>query len=189
MTIWTNSADAALERVDARSTAKSLLADPRRAALHLATFVVVATTLIATGAVDIASAPFMSIALWGALATFDVLAMLAMGAVSGTVDAHPPVPAGGGVVMTGSIASTVKLDYDLGTAEKSYQPTRFVRALYRLSFQAPFPYADNAAALEAARHRRTVAGLLTKFWFGENMVARALDVRREDDAATLSSRS
>jgi hypothetical protein len=182
MTIWTTAADTARERVDARSAATSLLADPRRAVLHLATFVVVATTLIATAAVDIASgsAPFMSLALWGALATLDVLAVLAMRAVSGTVDAHPPVPANGGVVMTGSIASTVKLDYDLGTAEKSYQPTRFVRALYRLSFQAPFPYADNAAALEAARHRRTVAGLLTKFWFGENMVARALDVRRED---------
>ena len=181
MTVWTTAADAAREFADARSTAKSLLADPRRAALHLATFIVVATTLIATGAVDIASAPFMALALWGVLATFDVLAVLAMRAISGTVDAHPPVPVGGGVVMTGSICSTVKLDYDLGTAEKSYQPTRFVRGLYRLSFQAPFPYADNAAALEAARHRRTVAGLLTKFWFGENMVARALDVRREDD--------
>ena len=181
MTIWTATADAARERVDARSTAKSLLADPRRSALHLATFIVVTTTLMATGAVDIASAPFMWLALWGALATFDVLAVLALRAVSGTVDAHPSVPAGGGVVMTGSISSTVKLDYDLGTAEKSYQPTRLVRALYRLSFQAPFPYADNAAALEAARQRRTVAGLLTKFWFGENMVARALDVRREDD--------
>ena len=183
MTIWTNAADATRERVDARSIAKSLLADHRRAALHVATFIVVTTTLIVTATVDIASgsAPFMSLVLWGALATFDVLAVLAMRAVSGTVDAHPPVPANGGIVMTGSIASTVKLDYDLGTAEKSYQPTRFVRALYRLSFQAPFPYADNAAALEAARHRRTVAGLLTKFWFGENIVARALDVRREDD--------
>ena len=181
MTTWTTAADTILG--DAGGTAKSLLADPRRAALHLAMFVVVAITLVATGAVDIASgsAPFMSLALWGALATFDVLAVLAIRAVSGTVDAHPPVPAGGGVVMTGSISSTVRLDYDIGTAEKSYQPTRFVRALYRLSFQAPFPYADNAAALEAARHRRTVAGLLTKFWFGENIVARALDVRREDD--------
>ena len=181
MTTWTTAADTILG--DAGGTAKSLLADPRRAALHLAMFVVVAITLVATGAVDIASgsAPFMSLALWGAVATFDVLAVLAMRAVSGTVDAHPPVPAGGGIVMTGSISSTVRLDYDLGTAEKSYQPTRFVRALYRLSFQAPFPYADNAAALEAARHRRTVAGLLTKFWFGENIVARALDVRREDD--------
>ena len=183
MTIRTTAADAARERVDARGTAKSLLADPRRAALHLATFIVVTTTLIATGAVDIAggSAPFMSLTLWGVVASFDVLAVLAMRAVSGTVDAHPPAPAGGGVVMTASISGTVKLDYDLGTAEKSYQPTRFVRALYRLSFQARFPYADNAAALEAARHRRTVAGLLTKFWFGENMVAPALDVRREDD--------
>ena len=183
MTIRTTAADASRERMDARGAAKALLADPRRAVLHLATFVVVATTLVATATVDIASgsAPFMSLVLWGALATFDVLAVLAMRAVSGTVDAHPPIPANGGVVMTGSIASTVKLDYDLGTAEKSYQPTRFVKLLYRLSFQAPFPYADNIAALEAARHRRTVAGLLTKFWFGENMVAQALDVRPESD--------
>ena len=183
MTIWTTAADASRERMDARGAAKALLADPRRAVLHLATFVVVATTLVATATVDIASgsAPFMSLVLWGALATFDVLAVLAMRAVSGTVDAHPPIPANGGVVMTGSIASTVKLDYDRGTAEKSYEPTRFVKLLYRISFQAPFPYADNIAALEAARHRRTVAGLLTKFWFGENMVARALDVRPESD--------
>ena len=183
MTMWTTAADTTRERVTARSAAKSLLADPRRAALHLATFVVVTTTLIATGAVDIASgsAPFMSLALWGAVATFDVLAVLALRAVSGTADEHPPVPANGGVVMTGSISSTVKLDYDRGTAEKIYEPTRFVKLLYRLSFQAPFPYADNIAALEAARHRRTVAGLLTKFWFGENMVAQALDVRPESD--------
>ena len=183
MTIRTTAADASRERMDARGAAKALLADPRRAVLHLATFVVVATTLVATATVDIASgsAPFMSLVLWGALATFDVLAVLAMRTVSGTVDAHPPIPANGGVVMTGSIASTVKLDYDLGTAEKSYQPTRFVKLLYRFSFQAPFPYADNIAALEAARHRRTVAGLLTKFWFGENMVAQALDVRPESD--------
>ena len=183
MTIWTTAADASRERMDASSAAKALLADPRRVVLHLATFVVVATTLVATGTVDIASgsAPFMSLVLWGALATFDVLAVLAMRAVSGTVDAHPPIPANGGVVMTGSISSTVKLDYDRGTAEKIYEPTRFVKLLYRLSFQAPFPYADNIAALEAARHRRTVAGLLTKFWFGENMVARALDIRPESD--------
>ncbi len=75
----------------------------------------------------------------------------------------------------------VHLDYDRGTAEKIYLPTRFVRLLYRLSFQGPFPYTDNAPALEAARLRRTIAGLLTKAWFGDNMVAQALDVRLEED--------
>ena len=162
---------------------KRLLMDQRRAALHLATVLAISLVLFGAGYTDIASgsAFFWMMAAWGAMAALDLGGMLLLGAVSGTADVHPPVPAGGGVVMTGSISSTVKLDYDLGTAEKIYEPTRLVRALYRLSFQAPFPYADNVAALEAARHRRAVAGLLTKFWFGENMVAPALDVRREDD--------
>ena len=136
--------------------ARALLADRRRSALHLATFVIVAAALFATGSVDVASgsAAFWTLLAWGAVAALDQLITLALAVVAGTVDGHPPVPAGGGVVMTGSIASTVKLDYDRGTAEKSYEPTRFVRALYRLSFQAPFPYAGNAAALEA---RGTVA--------------------------------
>jgi hypothetical protein len=107
-------------------------------------------------------------------------AMLARRVVNGGVD-HEPPPPGGGVVMTGSISSTVRLDYDAGTAEKRYEPTRLVRALYRLAFQAPFPYRDNEHALEAGLHRRTIAGLLTQHWFGERMVARAFDVRREPD--------
>ena len=94
------------------------------------------------------------------------------------LEGYPEVPAAGGVVMTGSISSTVKLDYESGVAEKTYNhATRFVRLLYRLSFQAPFPYTSNYAALEAAQHRRTIAGLLTKHWFGENLVAQVLAVR------------
>ena len=176
-------ASTAHRRAAPGSVAKGLVFEPRRALAHLALFVAVSSALIAAGRIDIASASasFWLVTAWGALATLDVLAVLAMRAVSGTADEHPPVPVNGGVVMTGSISSTVKLDYDRGTAEKIYEPTRFVRLLYRLSFQAPFPYADNVAALEAARHRRTVAGLLTRFWFGENMVAPALDVRHEDD--------
>lgn len=96
------------------------------------------------------------------------------------LEGYPEVPPEGGVVMTGSISSTVKLDYERGVAEKTYNhATRFVRLLYWLSFQAPFPYTSNLDALEAARHRRTIAGLLTKCWFGENLVADILEVRRD----------
>ena len=86
-----------------------------------------------------------------------------------------------GVVTTGSISSTVELDYDQGTAHKTYEPPAWVRALYRLAFQAPFPYTKNHAALEAARERRRIAGLLTKFWFGRDLVSPVLDIHDEDD--------
>ena len=72
-----------------------------------------------------------------------------------------------GVVTTGSISSTVVLDYDHGTAHKTYKPPLYVRLLYWIVFQAPFPYVANHAALEAARYRRSIVGLLTKFWYGE----------------------
>ena len=124
------------------------------------------------GAWVLLAAPLAAVVAAGTLAVHRVL--------SGGVE-HTPPPPGGGVVMTGSISSTVRLDYDAGTAEKRYEPTRLVRALYRVAFQAPFPYRDNEDALEAALHRRTVAGLLTQHWFGERMVARALDSRREPD--------
>jgi hypothetical protein len=94
------------------------------------------------------------------------------------LEGYPETPADGGVVMAGSISSTVKLDYETGVAEKTYNhATRVVRLLYRLSFQAPFPYTSNRDALEAAQHRRTIAGLLTQHWFGENLVAQVLEVR------------
>ena len=86
-----------------------------------------------------------------------------------------------GVVITGSISSTVELDYNQGTAHKTYEPPGWVRALYRLAFQAPFPYTSNHAALEAAGLRRRIAGLLTKFWFGQDLVSPVLDIHDEDD--------
>ena len=82
-----------------------------------------------------------------------------------------------GVVKTGSIASDVYLD----KSRPGYEglPTRvFVRALYWLSFQAPFPYEANADALEAARQRRIVAGLLTRAVFGRPVVAQVADIRQ-----------
>ena len=134
--------------------------------------VLAAVAAPAAGAWTPAAAPLAMTVAAGTLAARRVL--------TGGVE-HTPPPPGGGVVMTGSISSTVRLDYDAGVAEKRYEPTRLVRALYRVAFQAPFPYRDNVDALEAALHRRTVAGLLTQHWFGERMVARALDSRREPD--------
>ena len=87
----------------------------------------------------------------------------------------------GEIVTTGSISSTVELDYGRGTAHKTYDPPFWVRALYRMAFQAPFPYTSNHAALEAARQRRRVVGLLTKFWFGQDLVAPVLDIHDEQD--------
>ena len=98
-----------------------------------------------------------------------------MGAAIGTVEVMS------GVVTTGSISSTVELDYDKGTAHKTYEPPAWVRALYRLAFQAPFPYTANHAALEAARQRRRIVGALTKFWFGRDLVSPVLDIHDEDD--------
>ena len=92
--------------------------------------------------------------------------------------AQPPAS---GVVWTGSISSSVRLDYDSGVAEKRYEPPWLVRTLYWIAFQAPFPYASNDDALEAALHRRTIAGLLTRHWFGESLVARAIDVRTDEE--------
>jgi hypothetical protein len=86
-----------------------------------------------------------------------------------------------GVVTTGSIASTVRLDYDRGTAHKTYEPPFWVQALYRLAFQAPFPYESNPAALEAARQRRRIIGLLTRFWFGSDLVSPVLGIHSETD--------
>jgi len=154
--------------------ASHLIVEPKRAALHMA-FVAVLAALNGVPGTD------ASLVLYGWLA----LAMTDLAFTAGWkrmlsghgegADYTPP-PATG-IVMTGSISSTVKLDYDAGTAEKSYEPTKLVRALYRISFQAPFPYESNLAAVEAARHRRTVIGLLTQYWYGENLVAPALDVR------------
>lgn len=63
-----------------------------------------------------------------------------------------------------------------GTVAKIYDPGLIPRLLYRLAFQAPFPYAANRDALAAAVHRRNLAGMLTEHWYGERRVARALGI-------------
>ena len=75
-----------------------------------------------------------------------------------------------------SIASVVVLDPKEGTARKTYRPPRLVRLLYWLAFQARFPYDSNSAALQAAAHRRTIAGLLTAHRFGKDLVAPTIGI-------------
>jgi hypothetical protein len=82
------------------------------------------------------------------------------------------------LIKTGSIASDVYLDPEAGLATKVYRPRWFVRALYWISFQAPFPYLSNEHAFDAARQRRVIAGLLTRAEFGRDVVAQVVDIRR-----------
>jgi hypothetical protein len=87
------------------------------------------------------------------------------------------------VVHTGSISSRVDLDLDKGEAHKVYCPSRLVRFMYWFTFQAPFPYVANHDALEAARQRRTIVDLLTKYWFGHHLVARVLEIDDTSEGA------
>ena len=80
------------------------------------------------------------------------------------------------IVHTGSISSAVALDFKNNLAHKIYHPKRYVRALYWLAFQAPFPYVSNHDALEAARQRRIIVDRLTKFWFGHDLVADVVEI-------------
>ena len=63
------------------------------------------------------------------------------------------------VVIAHSISSTVHLDFRQGVAHKTYSAPGWVRALYRVAFQAPFPYESNRDAMDAAAARRTIAGV------------------------------
>ena len=70
-----------------------------------------------------------------------------------------------------SIASTVVLNPEEGTASKTYRPPGIVRLLYWLAFQARFPYEHNRAALDTATYRRKIASALTTHRFGKDLVA------------------
>jgi hypothetical protein len=80
------------------------------------------------------------------------------------------------IVLTGSISSAVALDFKNNLAHKIYHPKPYVRALYWLAFQAPFPYVANHYALEAARQRRIIVDRLAKFWFGHDLVADVVEI-------------
>ena len=76
-----------------------------------------------------------------------------------------------GVTVADSYGSVVMLDKEAGTATKIFNPPAVIRLIYWLAFQAKFPYDANPAALEAAKYRRQIAGYLTQFRFGKNLVA------------------
>lgn len=73
-------------------------------------------------------------------------------------------------------ALTSVVFFDETTVSKVYNPGFLPRALYWLSFQAPFPYVANRAALDAAMQRRNLAALLTEYWYGEAQVARVTGI-------------
>ncbi len=75
-----------------------------------------------------------------------------------------------------ALTSLVVFDRAAGTVTKVYVPGFVPRAIYWLAFQAPFAYDGNPEALRAATHRRNLARLLTRAWYGEDRVAAALGV-------------
>ncbi len=83
--------------------------------------------------------------------------------------------------ISGGLASRVLLDRVHGTAIKKYDPPWYVRLLYWLAFQAPFPYVRNEASLRAARARRIIASRLTEFWFGTDHVAATIDINCDEE--------
>ena len=73
--------------------------------------------------------------------------------------------------IASSIASTVVLNPEEGTATKVYKPPGLVRLLYWVAFQAKFPYEHNRAALDTATYRRKIGSALTIHRFGKDLVA------------------
>lgn len=90
-----------------------------------------------------------------------------------TQDKRPPRAVRG-------IASNVTLDYQAHEAIKRYRRQPLIAALYRVAFQAPFPYVANHAALKAAQYRRRIAGLVTRYFLGEDIVAPVIRVEKVD---------
>lgn len=70
---------------------------------------------------------------------------------------------------------------------KVYNPGFLPRAIYWISFQAPFPYERNRTAVEAARERRNLAAMLTEYWHGESRVARITSIDRAGDRLAVTS--
>ncbi|MGE3599983.1 MAG: hypothetical protein AB7N70_31015, partial [Dehalococcoidia bacterium] len=77
--------------------------------------------------------------------------------------------------------------FDGGTVEKIYAPGFLPRLIYWIAFQAEFPYIRNRAALEAARHRRNLAALLTEYWYGSARVARVVAIEQVGDTFAVRS--
>lgn len=96
-----------------------------------------------------------------------------------------PAPESPGAISAGSYGSAVVIEPSKGTATKYFDPPIMLRALYWLSFQKAFPYISNKDAIEAAVQRRRIAGLITKYWFGENLVAQITGVEWHNGKAGL----
>ncbi len=98
-----------------------------------------------------------------------------------------PAPESPDAIVAGSYGSAVVLDPSKGVAIKYFDPPVMLRALYWVSFQKAFPYVRNRDAIEAAIHRRRIAGLITKYRFRENLVSQITDVTWHNDKAALVS--
>ncbi len=73
-----------------------------------------------------------------------------------------------------------------GVVYKVYNPGFVPRLFYWLSFQAPFAYANNPVALQAAVERRNLARRLTEYWFGSPRVAPAIGVCSVDGRIAIA---
>jgi hypothetical protein len=98
--------------------------------------------------------------------------------LAGQPSAKTPGPERPDIRHVKGIASDVVLDSAAGEAIKVYRRQPLISALYRLMFQAPFPYVSNHAALHAARHRRIIAGLVTRYMLGRDLVAPVIRVEK-----------
>jgi hypothetical protein len=97
-----------------------------------------------------------------------------------------PVPHDDTLPHAHALTSTVL--FRDGKVFKIYNPGFVPRILYWGAFQAPFAYAHNRRALEAAVLRRNLAGLLTEYWYGSDRVAVALGVEEVDGRFAIVSR-
>lgn len=79
------------------------------------------------------------------------------------------------------IASNVALEPDRGRAVKTYHGHPLIGAIYRIAFQAPFPYIRNLAALQAAKYRRRIAGAVTQFFLGRNVVTPVVAIEKRNE--------
>lgn len=95
-------------------------------------------------------------------------------------ECRPPDPPPD-VRMVHGISSEVELQQSQHRAVKVYHRHPLIGALYRIVFQAPFPYVKSRAALKAAKYRRRIAGLVTKFFLGRDVVAPVVAVERNGD--------
>ncbi len=84
-------------------------------------------------------------------------------------------------------ALTSVVIFDEHTVSKVYNPGFLPRAIYWLSFQAPFPYIANRHALSAAVQRRNLASMLTEYWYGERRVAQATGIDVIDGNLAITS--